>query len=233
MYIAESGDKDAPAIVFIHGGGISGWMWRGQVTAFQDYHCIVPDLPEHGKSMNESPITIANCADRLAELIKSKVQSGKAHLVGHSIGAKIIVEMLSRHSDVVDHAVIVSALFRPITLLNLSCNRLTYRMSVSMLKHKRLLDFQVKQFGFLGNSDRLNLSNDFKSLTVDSLDRIYGELFKHLKLPLVRAMPHAKGILFKGSMHDIPWKAADDFNKTIREWIDDKELTSDKVQGYM
>lgn len=27
LYVSESGPKDAPSIVFVHGGGMSGWMW--------------------------------------------------------------------------------------------------------------------------------------------------------------------------------------------------------------
>lgn len=259
LYYEESGNIDAPAIVFIHGGGISGWMWERQVAAFQDYHCIVPDLPEHGKSIDEKPITIADSADRIAQLIRNMASSGKAHVVGHSIGAKIIVELLSRHPDVIDHAVIVSALFRPIPFLKLSCNRFSYKLTVMMLKSKRLLGYQVKQFGFPGDDDRKNLARDFELLTPDSLDRIYGELFKHLKLPehlsdacasslviagtkelkgmresvkdLVKVLPNAKGILFRGCRHDIPWKENDEFNQTIREWINDENLSSQAIQS--
>ena len=260
MYYEESGNRRAPAIVFIHGGGISGWMWGRQIKAFQDYHCIVPDLPEHGKSIDEKPITLTNCADRIAELIRYKAIGQKAHVVGHSIGAKIIVGLFSQHPDVVDHAIIVSALFRPIPFLKLSCNRFTYKLTIMMIKSKKLLEYQVKQFGFTDEVDRQNLMKDFKLLTVDSLDRIYGELFKHLNLPdnltkadvpslviageneikamresvkdIVKALPHSKGILFKGSRHDIPWKSSDDFNRTIREWINDKNLTSDNIQLF-
>jgi len=258
MYYEESGTQNAPSIVFIHGGGISGWMWKKQVASFQDYHCIVPDLPEHGKSIAEQPLTISDSADRIAELIRSLSTYSKAHVVGHSIGAKIIVEMLSRHPDVVDHAVIVSALFRPIPLLKLFLNRTTYKWTVSMLKSKRLLAYQVKQFGFPDEDDRQNLMKDFQLLTVDILDRVYGELYKHLKLPdhlmqasapslvmagtkepkamresvkdIVKALPSAKGFVFDGCGHNIPWKARDVFNLTVREWISDKPLTSQALQ---
>ena len=37
--------------MFIHGGGISGWMWHKQVERFSDYHCIAPDSPEYGKNI--------------------------------------------------------------------------------------------------------------------------------------------------------------------------------------
>ncbi|WP_207659118.1 hypothetical protein [Anaerobacterium chartisolvens] len=33
---------------------------------------------------------------------------------------------------------------------------------------------------------------------------------------IAKALPNAKGILFKGLRHDIPWKLSDDFNRTIR-----------------
>ncbi len=259
LYYEESGNKDAPAIIFLHGGGISGWMWKQQVAAFRDYHCIVPDLPEHGKSINEKPFTIIDSADRVAQLIRNHSKGGKAHVVGHSIGAKIIVELLNRHPDVIDHSVIVSALCRPIPFQKLSCNRFTYKLTVMMLKSKRLLKYQVKQFGFADEVDRQNLADDFKLFTTDFLGRLYGELFKHLKLPehlsdarassliiagakeskamresvkdLEKALPNSKGILLSGYRHDIPMRASDDFNGIIREWINDKSLSSLSVQA--
>jgi pimeloyl-ACP methyl ester carboxylesterase len=131
-------------------------------------------------------------------------------------------------------------------------------MTVSMLKSKSLLQYQVKQFGFPDEEDRRNLEKDFRLLTVDSLDRVYGELYKHLKLPerlncagvsalvvagekepkamresvhdIVNILPGAKGILFRGCRHDIPWKASEAFNQTVREWMNDKPLTSKAVQ---
>lgn len=49
---------------------------------------------------------------------------------------------------------------------------------------------------------------------------------------IVQVLPHAKGILLRGSRHDIPWKSSDDFNCIIREWINDKNLTSDNIQPF-
>lgn len=261
MYYEESGDKNAPTIVFIHGGGISGWMWKSQVAAFKDYHCIVPDLPEHGRSIHEGPLTIRDSAEEIVGIIKDCTSTGKAHVVGHSIGAKIIVELLDSHPETVDHAVIISALFRPMLMLKLSCSRTMYKMTVNMLKNRKLLAFQTKQFGFTDDDDNQNLMNDFKHLTVDSLDDIYGELFKNLNLPkhlsnaeapslviagdkepkamresvkdIANALPNGKGILFKGSKHDIPWKAGSDLNITIREWIENKSLTSDVIKPIL
>lgn len=49
---------------------------------------------------------------------------------------------------------------------------------------------------------------------------------------IAKALPNAKAILFRKCKHDIPWKSSDDFNCTLREWFNDKELTSQSVQPY-
>ena len=49
LFYESSDPSNAPTIIFLHGGGLGGWMWRYQVRAFEkQYHCLVPDLPEHG-----------------------------------------------------------------------------------------------------------------------------------------------------------------------------------------
>ena len=57
FYVNEIGPASAPTLVFLHGGGGGGWMWQPQLEAFTDYHCLVPDLPEHGRSAEVKPFT--------------------------------------------------------------------------------------------------------------------------------------------------------------------------------
>lgn len=257
MYYRESGHSAAETIVFLHGGGISGWMWDRAVAYLADYHCIVPDLPEHGHSIGETPITIKDCAGRVAALIRERAAGEKAHLVGHSLGAKIIVEMLARYPEVIDRAVILSALFRPIPMIRALCRRPAYRMAVWMLRSKKVLSYTARHFGFTDPEDARRLTADFAGLTVDSLDHIYGELFTHLALPdlshaqapslviagekepkamgesvgdIAKALPNGRGVVFQDAGHDIPWKHSEDFNRTVREWIEDGALGSDRVR---
>ena len=58
MYYIETGEKNAPLMLFLHGGGVSGWMWDKQIQHFTSYHCIVPDLPEHGESKDGTTFSI-------------------------------------------------------------------------------------------------------------------------------------------------------------------------------
>jgi pimeloyl-ACP methyl ester carboxylesterase len=115
LYFEASGPENAPSIVFLHGGGIGGWMWRYQVEHFKEnYHCLVPDLPEQGQSAGVGPFSVETAADLVAELIRNQAHGGKAHVVGLSEGAQIVVALLSRHPEVIDHAVSSSAILRPI-----------------------------------------------------------------------------------------------------------------------
>ncbi len=117
LYYEVSGPETAKSIVFLHGGGLAGWMWRKQVQALQaEYHCVVPDMPEQGKNTrtDTTPFTTEGAADRIAQLIRSQAHDGKAHVVGLSEGAQVVVSLLSRSPEVIDHAVVSSAILRPL-----------------------------------------------------------------------------------------------------------------------
>jgi pimeloyl-ACP methyl ester carboxylesterase len=114
LFVQRSGPENAPAIVFLHGGGVGGWMWQAQVERFnRQYRCLVPDLPGQANSKAAGPFSHARAADMVVDLIQREAFNGKAHVVGLSEGAQCTVELLSRASEVVDHAVISSALLRP------------------------------------------------------------------------------------------------------------------------
>ena len=115
LCVREGGPDNVPTICFLHGGGISGWMWRPQVEALQDtYHCLIPDLPEHGLSAATRPFTIADSARLVAELIRERAHGGCAHVIGLSEGAQIAVQLLGSVPEVVDYAIISSALLHPL-----------------------------------------------------------------------------------------------------------------------
>jgi pimeloyl-ACP methyl ester carboxylesterase len=113
LYTATYGNPSNPTIVFLHGGGGGGWMWQPQVVALKnDYHLLVPDLPEHGRSAAIKPFTISDSVTSIAELIRTQAHGGKAHVVGLSEGAQITVALLAKAPELVDHAIVSSALVR-------------------------------------------------------------------------------------------------------------------------
>jgi pimeloyl-ACP methyl ester carboxylesterase len=114
LHVAEYGPSDAPTIVFLHGGGGGGWMWRPQVEALAEYHCLVPDLAEHGASADVGPFTIAGAASDTAEIIRTRAHGGRATVVGLSEGAQVALAMLASEPHVAERAILSSALVRPL-----------------------------------------------------------------------------------------------------------------------
>lgn len=109
----SSGNEIGQTIVFLHGGGVAGWMWDPVVALMQDFHCLVPDLPEHGRSMDTRPFTMQLAADQVSELVRGQAHGGKAVIVGLSEGAQTIVQMLATAPEVIERAVVSSALLLP------------------------------------------------------------------------------------------------------------------------
>lgn len=113
LYVQESGPTSAPSIVFLYGGGATAWVWQPQVDALQaDYHCLVPDVPEHGGSAGIKPFTIQGSAEMIADIIRQKAHGGRAHVIGISQGAQIALALLTCAPEVVDRAIVSSAVVR-------------------------------------------------------------------------------------------------------------------------
>ncbi len=133
------GPKDAKTIVFLHGGGAGGWMWQPVVKFLPDYHCLVPDQPEHGRNRRIAPFSMELAAEKTADLILQQANGGQACVVGLSEGAQIAVQLLASAPERVDKAVISSALLRPIPGMGWLASRellaWTYRISIPPFKN--------------------------------------------------------------------------------------------------
>jgi pimeloyl-ACP methyl ester carboxylesterase len=107
LFVRESGPVGAPAIVFLHGGYMSGWSWEPVVERMrQRYRCLVPDLPQYGESAEQGPFEMGRAAEAVGELIRSHTSSGRAHVVGFSLGAQVGVQLLAAQPELVDAAVL-------------------------------------------------------------------------------------------------------------------------------
>ena len=115
LFTSETGPAYAETSVFLYGGGAAAWVWQPQVDALCcDYHCLVPDLPEHGRSADVKPFTIQGSAAMIADLIREKAHGGRAHVVGLSQGAQINLALMALAPEIIDHALVSSALVRPL-----------------------------------------------------------------------------------------------------------------------
>jgi len=107
IHVYESGDRASPTVVFIHGGGPSGRMWRRHMDRLAaSFHCLAPDLPGFGLSNRLASISLAETADLVAELIESRAPARQAHVVGLSYGGSVVLALLDRHPDRIERAVV-------------------------------------------------------------------------------------------------------------------------------
>jgi pimeloyl-ACP methyl ester carboxylesterase len=105
LFTRETGSPDSPAIVFLHGGGLSSQSWLPVIERLPEFHCLAPDLPEQGQS-RDIPYSIERSAAETAEIIRQRVPSRKAHLVALSLGGPVVFTLLQTAPELVDHAIV-------------------------------------------------------------------------------------------------------------------------------
>ena len=140
----EYGDKESPLLVFIHGGGVGGWMWDKQIAYFKEYHCLVPTLQGHGERSDETSFTIRENALEIIRLIEQKKNEKDVHIIGFSIGAQICLEIISLAPSLIKTAVINSAVVIP-TKSMIPFISPTIKMTFPLIKNKTFAKAQAKQ----------------------------------------------------------------------------------------
>jgi len=125
LFVRESGPVGAPAIVFLHGGRLSGWSWDPVVERMRRrHHCLVPDLPQYGKSFQQGPFEMSRAADAVAELIRSRAGTGRAHVVGFSLGAQVGIQLMANEPTLADRAVLCGTFINTLPGVSLTQNLL-------------------------------------------------------------------------------------------------------------
>ncbi len=185
LNIYSAGNPSGPTIVFLHGGGGGGWMWQPQFEGLKEtYHLLAPDLPEHGRSAHIKPFTIAGSVACVEELIRTQAHGGKAHLVGLSEGAQIALTLLASAPELVDHAIISSALVRQMPGINWFGPKFwaaAYRSIEPLNKYEWWVRLNMHSYGI---PDRFmpEMRETYKSLTSNAFANILVENQKY-RLP--------------------------------------------------
>ncbi len=255
LYTQEFGPASAATIVFLHGGGVGGWMWKPQIAQLKDeYHLLVPDLPEHGQSVQVKPMTLQNAAAQVADLIRTRAHNGRAHVVGLSLGAQTTIELLSQSPELIDHAIASGPLMRP--LPGIGTTNLMAKMYWPFRNATWLVKWNMQGLGVpaeyfedfrrdtaaltIDGFVRMTLANgnnhvppNLQSVTVPTL-LLVGE--KELKImkesvrDLLAAMPNAHGYVVSGAIHNWSLQLPDLFTQTVRAWITGQVLPNALVE---
>jgi pimeloyl-ACP methyl ester carboxylesterase len=98
---------DHPLVVLVHGAGMDGTVWQLQTRylAHHDLRPLAVDLPGHGRTPGPPLGSIGEMADWLARFVEAAAAqldgAPPVHIVGHSMGTFIGLELAARRSDLV------------------------------------------------------------------------------------------------------------------------------------
>ncbi|MEL7177156.1 MAG: alpha/beta hydrolase [Pseudomonadota bacterium] len=84
-----SGPQAGPRIVFLHGVGISAWMWQAVVAHLPEHQVVLIDMPGHGKSRDIAWVSLKETAAAVNATVASLPDARETHLVGLSLGAYV------------------------------------------------------------------------------------------------------------------------------------------------
>ena len=109
FYRESQNPPDAPAMLHLHGFGLSGRYLLPTAERLQDeFRTYVPDLPGFGRSTKPlKPLDVPGLAHAAARFMDDR-EIDSATLVGNSMGCPVILEFAHHYPGRIDRAVLVS-----------------------------------------------------------------------------------------------------------------------------
>lgn len=109
FYRESPSPPDAPAMMHVHGFGLSGRYLLPTAERLADqFHTLVPDLPGFGRSgKSPSGLDIPDLAHAAARFLDER-GIDKVTLVGNSMGCPVILEFAHHYPERLERAILVS-----------------------------------------------------------------------------------------------------------------------------
>lgn len=147
MLFKEFGDPGAPTVLLLHGGGLSWWSWKNVIPLLvPDYRVVTPVIDGHGEDADETFFSIEHSAEKVRKYIDEKCGGRVFALGGLSLGAQIVVELLSMQPDMAKYAVVESALVVPLRATK-ALSVPVCQMSYGLIKKRWFSRLQAKEMG--------------------------------------------------------------------------------------
>lgn len=232
-----------PPILFLHGGGVSGWMWEPLRARLDPaVGALVPDLPGHGASFEETYTGHESAVAAIAAVVRQRAPSG-VHVVGFSLGAQLAILLASMHPDLVRTAVIVSGETIPAPMPRATLALL--RWTSPLARNERFARAQARQLGvpqplmdeYIRDSSRISLDTLLNSVAENirftlpaewsafsgGVTVVVGEHERGLMRRSARhtheSLPGSELAIVPGSAHDVPFTSPDALAGIIRAVI--------------
>lgn len=143
MIVKEYGKSNKDIIILLHGGGLSWWNYEEVSEILKsNYHVILPILDGHSGSDRDFT-SIENNANEIIEYIDNNYNGNVKLIGGLSLGAQILLDILSKRDNICEYAIIESALVCSMKMAN-RLIELLINMSYGLINKKWFSKLQFK-----------------------------------------------------------------------------------------
>lgn len=143
MIVKEYGKSNKDIIILIHAGGLSWWNYEEVSEILKsNYHVILPILDGHSGSDRDFT-SIENNANEIIEYIDNNYNGNVKLIGGLSLGAQILLDILSKRDNICEYAIIESALVFPMKMTNRLIES-SINMSYGLINKKWFSKLQFK-----------------------------------------------------------------------------------------
>ena len=143
MLVKEYGKSNKDIIILLHGGGLSWWNYEEVSEILKsNYHVILPILDGHSGSDRDFT-SIESNANEIIEYIDNNYNGNVKLIGGLSLGAQILLDILSKRDNICEYTIIESALVCPMKMTNILIES-SINMSYGLINKKWFSKLQFK-----------------------------------------------------------------------------------------
>lgn len=234
LWVSRAGS--GTPVLLVHGLSGSGGWWRRNVDSLASRHDVVAvDLPGFGRNRrfvgSAPPLSIASAAALLARLIAQEIGE-PVHVVGHSMGGQIAIELAALRPDLVRSLTLVGATGAPFAADSAERLRAISSPPRGVVSFSRVLalDFMragpssvIRSAASIATQDA---AEAMRRIDVPTL-LVWGDRDPLVPLRHGRAMHEAIGssrlVVVPRAGHVPMWDNADAFNRELLEFLRDVE----------
>lgn len=186
IYSRQTGDIHAPPIIVIH--GLFGSLDNLGLIArkLSDSYCVYSlDLPNHGRSAHTDSTSLVSLAEAVAHWMDEN-DVARAHILGHSLGGKVGMEIALRYPEKVDRLMVadiapvayharhddVFAAFRAVDL-----GAIQSRMDADKMMQPYVSELSTRSF-LLKNLEKTSEGSWYWRANIDGLIGAYDQLIE-------------------------------------------------------
>lgn len=176
-----------PALIILHGlfGSLDNWQTLAKQYAAH-FSVFIVDQRNHGKSpRDDGPFTYKALAEDLREFMEQQGMYA-AHLIGHSMGGKVVMQFAAEHEGMVERMVVADMGIRAYpphhedvlpALRDFPFGEITRRQDADEWLAQRITDYGTRQF-ILKNLDRDAAGGFEWKFNFPVLDRDYARILE-------------------------------------------------------